>query len=211
MCLCVCVRVDDTALQRVEAALASAWGGSGPAPLRPAPPSLFVALENMGADRGSPSKNERDKPFGFVRDELARISLESKGSSTSRNSNSRSSNRRGGQVVEQYAAQGREQQLRLQLRSSSSSSRHSSDSEDSLQADLSATVIQRGIRSIPGSSSSSSDTARAANVFAHGSDSEVTTARPSEPYPRQTSPTSPLLAILPEFRHVAGRAHRLGS
>ena len=159
--VCVCV------LQRVEAALASAWGGSGPAPLRPPPPSLFVASGSMATAGASPTKSEREPPFGFVREELARFSLESRGrsggSSSSKGSGVRSS---------RDAADGRRMQSHLQLRSSSSSSSnsnsnssdHSGDSEDSLQADTSTTAF------LPGHAPRSTADA----IMAQGSDSEVT-------------------------------------
>ncbi len=139
--------------QRVEAALASAWGGSGPAPLRPAPPSLFVASGSMATAGASPPKSEREPPFGFVREELTRFSLESRGRSgggSSKGSEVRSS---------RDAVDDRRLQSHLQLRSSSSSSSssssdHSGDSEDSLQADRSASGQPRSM--------------------AQGSDSEVT-------------------------------------
>jgi hypothetical protein len=140
--------------------LASAWGGSGPAPLRPAPPSLFVASGSIATAGASPTKSEREPPFGFVREELARFSLESRGSS--KGSGVRSS---------RDAVDGRRLQSHLQLRSSSSSSSrsrsnsrssssdHSEDSEDSLQAGRSA--------------SGHAPHSNADAIMAQGSDSEV--------------------------------------
>jgi hypothetical protein len=184
--------------QRVEAALATAWGGSGPAPLRPTPPSLFVASDSAAAGRVSPSKCERERPFGFVRDELARFSLESKGSSSSRQSS-----RGGGAGVKvrslKGAAQDRRQQSHLQLcsssSSSSSSSHHSDDSEDSLQADACATVVHRGIRSMSGSSSNDA-------APAHGSDSEVQAQAPPSDSSSVAANTSPCLKPSPASLQV---------
>ena len=166
-------------LQRVEAALAAAWGGGGPAPTRPPPPSLFVAAEDRVARRVGPAKSETERPFGFVRDELERFSLESRGGG------SRKGKGGGGDKPLKNSAHGRMQQPRMQLCSSSSSSSggHVSDgSEDSLQADACATVIHRGVRSSRGGDSSSSSSggggggggaALPADASARDSDSEV--------------------------------------
>ncbi len=171
MCVCVCGSVwrqrDVCVLQRVEAALASAWGGSGPAPLRPPPPSLFVASGSTATAGASPTKSEREPPFGFVREELARFSLESRG-----RSGGGSSSKGSGVRSSRDAADGRRLQSHLQLRSSSSSSSssssnssdHSGDSEDSLQADSSTTAFA------PGHAPRSTADA----IMAQGSDSEVT-------------------------------------
>ncbi len=142
----------------MEAALAAAWSGAGPAPTRPVPPSLFVASESRGAGRVSPSKRDVERPFGFVRDELARFASDSQGSGRARG---------GGDKALKESLPPRQQKHRLQLcnSSSSSSSGHlSADSEDSLQADASSSVIHRGCASSTGSRSS--DAARVADALA---------------------------------------------
>ena len=171
----------DTASQLVEAALATAWGGAGPAPLRPPPPSLFVASGHKGKEWVDSSQSEKERPFGFVRDELARFSLENKGISSSSSTRGAGLNVR----TSKDSAQDLKQRSRLQLRSSSSSSssssHHSSDSEDSLQADASATVVHRGLRSDAGSRGGSNDAVLVAEAPAHSSDSEVRAAAAPSP------------------------------
>jgi hypothetical protein len=180
---------DDTASQLVEAALATAWGGAGPAPMRPPPPSLFVASSHKGKEWVDPSQSEKERPFGFVRDELARFSLENMGISSS------SSSKRGAGLnvrSSKDSAQDLTQRSRLQLRSSSSSSsssHHSGDSEDSLQADASTTVVHRGLRSDAGSRGSSNDAVLVAEAPAHSSDSEVRAATAPSPFPSWAHPS----------------------
>jgi hypothetical protein len=185
--------------------LASAWGGSGPAPLRPAPPSLFVASGSMATAGASPTKSEREPPFGFVREELARFSLESRGSS--KGSGARSS---------RDAVDGRRLQSHLQLRSSSSSSSsssrssrssrrrrssdHSRDSEDSLQAGRSA--------------SGHAPHSNADAIMAQGSDSEVHPPlhqRKSFQNGNQLSTRRSFSFSRVQFDRLSGRPHRLSA
>jgi hypothetical protein len=184
----------DTASQLVEAALATAWGGAGPAPLRPPPPSLFVASGRKGKGRVDSSQSEKERPFGFVRDELARFSLENIGIGSSG-----SSTRGAGSNVRtsKDSAQDLKQRSRLQLRSSnsSSSSHHSSDSEDSLQADASATVIHRGLRSDAGSRGSDNDAVLVAEAPADSSDSEVRAAAAPSPFSSWVHPVDFLTPV----------------